>query len=65
MIDVKFKVISWDWREQPDWEEINDWLKELNCRPYFYEVNTGSDSYAVLIANTPLLTEEVELLYED
>lgn len=62
---VSFKVFEWDWKEQPDWKEINEYLKELSCRPYFQEVNTGKDGYAVLISDSPLLPEEVELLYED
>lgn len=59
----EYAILEWDWKGQPDWDEFN---KEVNFhygRPYFHQVDTGSDSYAVLVANQKLSDEEVQELY--
>ncbi len=66
MTEVKFKKFEWDWKEGgPNWDEVNDFIKEINCRPYFYAYDTDSDSYGVLVADQALMDVEVELLIED
>lgn len=41
------RVITWDWREQPDWLLINAKLEEFGC--IIVEVNTKDDRHAVRI----------------
>lgn len=64
MTEVKYRVITWDRKDQPNWKEITTFVHTLPVA-YFHKVETGSDSWAVLIADKKLLPEEVELLYED
>lgn len=50
-------VVDWDWKSQPDWEEINLAVSTVygsfstkTILPAIYPIeNTGGDSFAVLI----------------
>lgn len=65
MIEVRSKTFEWDYKESgPNWDEVNEWIAELGCRPFFYGVDTGSDSYAIVVTDKVVLQEEAELLYE-
>lgn len=68
MTEVTFKVFSWDWKDQPDWKEITQYVNNYGTSTgwalYFHEVETDSDCYAVLVADKQLLPEEVALLYQ-
>jgi hypothetical protein len=62
---VRFKQFQWDWKDEPDWDKINEYIKEIGTTPYFYRYATNSDSCGVLVSDTPLIPEEVELLAEE
>lgn len=64
-MEVRSKTFTWDWKDEPDWEEINQWIKEIGCRPYFYRYPTGDDDLKVIVTDTPVLPEELDLLYDD
>jgi hypothetical protein len=64
MTEVRFKKFEWDWKDQPDWDEINEFVHSLGTIPYFYQVDTHSDSYGVLVADKKLMDGEVKLLVE-
>ncbi len=61
----RYKIVEWDWKDEPDWEKINDLLAPWSVRPFFYQVDTESDSYAVLISDTPLTRREVQYYYKN
>lgn len=66
MTGVRFKVFSWDYKDQPNWEEITKFVQWLYpSLAHFHPVDTDSDSWAVMIADKKLLPVEVELLFED
>lgn len=63
MTEVKYRIFSWDWKDQPNWEEITKFVQSLPVA-YFHQVNTGDDDFAVLVADKKLIPEESQLLYE-
>jgi len=66
MKEVRTKTFEWDWKAAgPDWDEVNEWVAELDCRPYFYPVDTNNDSYAIVVADKVLLDEEAQLIYDN
>lgn len=65
MTEVQFKKFEWDWKEGgPDWDEVNEFIKTINRRPFFYKYDTDSDSYGVLVADRELMEVEVDVLAE-
>lgn len=65
MKEVRTKTFEWDWKENgPDWEQVNEWIGQLGCRPFFYQVETGMDSYAIVVVDRKLLQEEADLCYD-
>lgn len=45
----KAAIITWDWKEQPDWEDVNFALIEVpNIGAKFWQVDSGSDQFAVV-----------------
>ena len=53
--------LKWDYKDSPKWNEVQDAVNELfkkGFTPQFYDVNTFSDDYALLITNMRNLTEE-------
>jgi hypothetical protein len=64
--------VTWDYKEQPDWEIINNYLQEATQYSYpvthlskIVEVYTGSDQFGIAITTDPNMTEEeATKLYE-
>lgn len=49
-------IITWDWKAQPPWPEIQ---KALEMGPRIEQVETGSDQYAIVIgADGPRSAQE-------
>lgn len=47
----EYHVVTWDHKEQPDWDEINTVL-ELYDSPYITEIeDTGTDQYAIIVSD--------------
>lgn len=63
MIGLKYKIFTWDWKDQPNWAAITLYCHELRSQPFFHYVNTSEDDNAVLIANASLQQEQVEEYY--
>lgn len=51
-------LISWDCKEQPDWDEINSALVKV-ASPQVYVLDTLCDSYFILVAPKGLTDEAV------
>jgi hypothetical protein len=47
---------EWDWKCEPDWQEITRRINEFKGPAYFTPVKTGGDSYAVIICDEPVMT---------
>ncbi len=59
-------IIEWDWKAQPPWDEVQEALRgTFSDGPHFYEVDTESDSYAVVVANRTATKEEAQKWYDD
>lgn len=55
-------TLSWDWREQPDLDELTRILARHNV--HLHQVDTGSDQYAVVIAGTKLTAKQANDHYQ-
>lgn len=64
MSKLIYTVFEWDWKDQPDWDEIGNYIRTNRFIPYFHEVETGSDSYAVMVASEDLTTDLVKHYYK-
>lgn len=59
-------VVSWDHRDQPDWNKIEEAivvLQEFWLKVHFTEANTGSDEYAVILAGDVFDEEKSREIY--
>lgn len=67
-MEVRSKTFEWDWKENgPDWGKVNEWIGVIirtEGRPWIYQVETGMDSYAIVVADRKLLQEEADLCYD-
>lgn len=57
-------ALSWDWKTQPNWVEVEEAIIDLfdnGYRPAFYEIETGSDQYALLISSEHGLSESRQI----
>lgn len=58
---MKARILSWDWREQPDLDELARVLLDVSGGVVrLYQVDTGCDEYAVVVADRELGVTEVE-----
>lgn len=66
MDPVTARVLSWDYREQPDITELAKHVLELSGGAvHITNVDdTGCDAYAIVIADRPYSQSEAELLAE-
>lgn len=59
-------VVSWDWRAQPDIEELDVAVRELsNGVVGITQVDTESDQYAIVIAAPPMTQAEAKDAWEE
>lgn len=57
MSEVMCRIVTWDWKEQPDMTAIDAAMQQVyngTNRPLIQEVpNTGSDQYAIIVSSAP------------
>ena len=62
-------IITWDWRQQPDVEELNNALEDIISNGYpptVYTADTASDEYAwVVSSNCGLIPKEVQEIFNN
>ena len=58
------RIVSWDWKEQPDWERINRYAAQFDEPVGFVSIDTQSDSYAMLITTADLSAADVAILWD-
>jgi hypothetical protein len=62
MADVK--IMSWDWREQPDLAELDRLVCDVSDgRVRIVPVITGSDQYAIAVSRGLILQSEADRAY--
>ncbi len=60
------RVLSWDWRAQPDLDQLAAAIHELSGgRLHLRQVNTGSDEYAIALADDPITDADANRIYEE
>lgn len=58
-------VLSWDWRAQPDLQQLaRDLLRVSGGTVHLAEVDTGGDEYAIVLSSSPLSNAEAQAVYE-
>ncbi len=64
MTDPTHRLLTWDWREQPDLKELGRALAEVSGgRIHLAEVETGDDQFAIVIADAPVSEAEATEIY--
>jgi hypothetical protein len=64
--DLQTRVLEWDWRAQPDLDELADAIRDLSGgRLHLAQVDTGGDSYAVVLSTLPLDVGAAQLVREE
>lgn len=58
-------VLTWDWREQPNLDELDRIVYNMTTSVRIHQVDTGSDQYAVVITTDDLDAEAVQVAYRD
>ena len=58
-------VLTWDWKEGPNWDKLNKALMGWEGPIFFNEVDTDSDSYAVVVSHSELTKSEVKTVYQN
>lgn len=57
-------IVTWDWREQPDWAEINFALTQDNDA-FVIPVESGSDQFACVVAQKDTTTEQAQRFFDE
>ncbi len=57
-------VLSWDWRGQPDLDRLARIVHDVSGGlVHLQQVDTGSDEYAIVVADRPLSPAEADSHY--
>jgi len=55
-------IITWDWKEQPDWTAFNAALSKVSS-PIIIPVFTNSDEYAAVVADAGTTEHDAQAFY--
>ncbi len=59
-------VMSWDWREQPDLDQLDQAVRYASGGlARVHTVDTGSDEYAIVVADHRVTAAEAQAAWED
>lgn len=62
---MSHRVLSWDWRAQINLDDLADAIRELSGgKVRMRVVDTGSDQYAIVLADRQVGAAEALALYE-
>lgn len=62
-MNPKYSVIMWDYKEQPDWVQINFALIEI-YNAAIHSVDTQTDQYAIVISDMQDSAKQAQEKYE-
>ncbi len=58
-------ALTWDWRQQPDWERLAVVVLDLSGgRVHLRLVDTGSDEYALVVADRDLTEQQATRVFD-
>lgn len=59
------RVLTWDWRQQPDLDRLAAAIRDLTGGNVgLHQVDTGSDEYAIVLADQLLTDAEARSIWE-
>lgn len=62
---VRVVVMSWDWREQPDLEQLDQAVRLASGGlARVHTIDTGSDEYAIVVADHRITQAEAEAAWQ-
>lgn len=65
-VDVQYEMVSWDWKEEANIEEISEAVQRISGgRVFITHGETGSDQVAVIVSSVPLNYDDATKLIED
>jgi hypothetical protein len=59
---IRYEILTWDHRQGPSWSRITNLIADGGR--YLVEVETGDDSEAIVIADTPITAEQAQYFYD-
>lgn len=63
---VKVTIVEWDWKEEPNWENIAGAVRNFSeDKVYLALADTRSETYALVIANGPLTLDDATELWRE
>lgn len=63
---IRYDVLSWDWRGQPDLDRLARALFTVSGGTvHLRQVETGSDQYAIVLSDKPLTEAEAYASYRE
>lgn len=57
-------MVSWDWREQPPWDEISD-AQQRGFLHVRLVPDTGSDAYVLVLSDAPVSEAEAQAVFNE
>ncbi len=62
---MTYRIVSWDWQQQPDLEDLTKALREVSGGlVHLHQVDTGSDEYAIILSDRPLRPLEIDRIWD-
>jgi len=64
---VKHEIMTWDWKQQIDLEELNDAVETVfngTDRPFIVRIDTQEDQYGIVVCEKQITEAEATKLYE-
>lgn len=59
------KLMTWDWKEQVDLEQLGQIVTEISGGTvHLYEVDTESDQYGLIVSRDELTQDQVQALWK-
>jgi DNA relaxase NicK len=61
-------VITWDWKEQFDIEDMNEALQKFTDKteiPYIFRIDTGSDQYGIVVGPEHWSQDRAQSFYDN
>jgi hypothetical protein len=62
---MKFGFVSWDWKSHIDAREVSKIQKAINAPSLIIELDTGCDSYLIVVVGCPTEDPRCTLIKED
>jgi hypothetical protein len=62
---VRYGLVSWDWKEQIPLDQLAEVLAHIDPRLHVYDVDTNSDTIAIVVSDQHLDEDQVRAAWGD